>query len=68
MPHLQCHEVTAEVEKVLGKVTYTQPTAEQFEEPVTVTTTEQVKDTTNGGGSNWGQSGGGSSGSGWSKY
>jgi len=42
---LQCHEITAEVEEKLGKVTYTKPTAELFEEKVTITTTETVKNT-----------------------
>ena len=35
----QCHEVTEEVEKLLGKVVYTTPTAERFEEKTTIANT-----------------------------
>jgi hypothetical protein len=40
---LQCHKVTEEVEALLGKVTYTQPTSERFEEKVTITAQEVQK-------------------------
>jgi hypothetical protein len=39
----QCHEVTAKVEEKLGKVSYTEPTAERFEEEIKVTTKEDNK-------------------------
>mmetsp|Transcript_9032 Transcript_9032/g.22614 ORF Transcript_9032/g.22614 Transcript_9032/m.22614 type:complete len:132 (+) Transcript_9032:48-443(+) len=53
----QCHEITKEVEELLGKVTYTQPTSELFEEEVQVTTqeTQQVQDGSQNQES-WGQS------------
>ena len=41
MSYAQCHLVTEEIEKLLGKVVYTTPTAEQFEEKVTITQTQQ---------------------------
>jgi hypothetical protein len=55
----QCHEVTKEVEKLLGKVVYTTPTAERFEETITVTNTVTntvtQQDTTSQGQQKWGQ-------------
>mmetsp|Transcript_15906 Transcript_15906/g.38356 ORF Transcript_15906/g.38356 Transcript_15906/m.38356 type:complete len:132 (+) Transcript_15906:55-450(+) len=40
----QCHEVTAKIEENLGKVSFTQPTAERFEEEVKVTITDKVQE------------------------
>jgi hypothetical protein len=56
----QCHEVTAEVEKLLGKVVYTTPTAERFEEKATIVNTNTVTDQGSSTGSSgstqkWGQ-------------
>jgi len=57
-----CHEVTKEVEELLGKVTYTKPTAEAFEEEITIATQEtqnvNADGQSQGGqeGQSWGQS------------
>jgi hypothetical protein len=52
----QCHEVTKEVEKVLGKVVHTTPTAERFEETVSVTNTVTQQETISSQGQQkWGQ-------------
>uniref|UniRef100_A0A7S0N198 DUF2997 domain-containing protein n=1 Tax=Cryptomonas curvata TaxID=233186 RepID=A0A7S0N198_9CRYP len=51
----ECHEVTKEVEKVLGKVVYTTPTAERFEETVSVTNTVTQQETISQGQQKWGQ-------------
>lgn len=40
-----CQEITSEIEEKLGKVTYTQPTSEMFEEEIKLTTTETQANT-----------------------
>ena len=46
-----CQEITKEIEEKLGKVTYTQPTSEMFEEEITLTTKDVQKNTLSPGGS-----------------
>ena len=58
--------MTKEVEEALGKVTYTQPTAEAFEEEVQVTTAETQTISTDGSTSTGGMTD--KSSGGWSKY
>ena len=45
-----CQEITKEIEEKLGKVTYTQPTSEMFEEEITLTTKDVQKNTLSPGG------------------
>ena len=47
--------MTKEVEKLLGKVVYTTPTSERFEEKVTVTTTVTETQGASGSDQKWGK-------------